>query len=95
MRKVLILFLGILYLLPLNSWAAADCPINLQIIDSLKKKFCIDKFSIGNIIPNGHSKKLTELIKNSSCFSLAISTETKCTTIGASITHSLTRLLSS
>ena len=83
MIKVNIFVLGVLFFLSFNSWSA-DCSLNLQITDSLDKTLCLNKFSIGNVIPNGQTKKLTELVKNNKCFSLAVNTDSKCEAIGFS-----------
>ncbi len=83
MRKIIRLLLSSLFLIALNG-LAADCPLNLQIADTLKKTLCIDKFPIGNTVPNGYDKKLNDIVKNFKCFSLAVSTDSKCEAVGVS-----------
>ena len=64
--------------------ATETCERTYQLIDSLKKIHCLDKFSISKKIIKNHNKTLIDLVKNSLCWSLAIPTEASCNIIGFS-----------
>ena len=73
-----------LLVFPQFTIAAETCEKNHQLIDSLKKIHCLDKFSFSKKIFKNYDKPLIDLAKSSTCWSLAIPTKASCNQIGFS-----------
>lgn len=77
-----------LMLLLFSSWCHAkdeSCPLNLKLKDKDGNKSCLSNYSIAKTIIAERNSTISELAKQYSCYSLAISTNKECSAVGFSV----------
>ncbi len=84
MRTLLLTLMLILF----SPWCHAkdeSCPFNLQLKDKNGNKSCLSNYSISKTIIAEKNSTVSEMAKQYSCYSLAISTNEECSAVGFSV----------
>ncbi len=60
------------------------CSLNLRLIDKDGNKSCLKNYSFSNIVTKDKNKSIAEIVKQYSCYSIAVSSSNECYSIAIS-----------